>query len=69
MTLQSLSYTEPIFKWSPDEKLATAKELKDSGVDLFAQKRFYDAFLCFRQALTLVRLLPWIAKAMQGPML
>jgi hypothetical protein len=53
MTLQSLENPDPIFKWTSVDKIETAKEFKNAGVELFSQKRYFDAFLAFRQALTL----------------
>ena len=55
LTLEGLENSVPIFKWTPAQKLDAAKAFKSSGVELFGQKRFFDAFLAFRQALTLVR--------------
>jgi hypothetical protein len=55
LTLEQLEDSIPIHKWLPAKKFETAKMFKMAGVDLFGQKRYYDAFLAFRQALTLIR--------------
>ena len=55
LTLKTLKNSAQIFKWPAEQKLKAAKELKNSGVELFGHKRFFDSFLAFRQSLTLVR--------------
>ena len=55
ITLERLENSVAIFKWTPAQKLEAAGVFKSSGVELFGQKRFFDAFLAFRQALTLAR--------------
>ena len=53
VTLATLENVDPIFKWTPTQKLESSRELKAQGVELFTQKRYLDAFWAFRQSLTL----------------
>jgi len=50
---EAMKNISPIYLWSLEEKMNEASELYESAVKLFKAKRYYDAFVFFRKAITL----------------
>ena len=50
---EAMKNKSQIYLWSVDEKMNEASELYESAVKLFKLRRYYDAFVFFRKAITL----------------
>jgi len=56
LRLESLLNAEPIFKWFNETKLTKARDFHGTGVKLFKEQRYLDAFYMFQHAYKLATL-------------
>lgn len=65
LVLKGLTRKNSIWEWTPEEKYQTALQYKESGVQLFKESRFVDAFHKFSKACKLLITLEPIADLKQ----